>query len=638
MIQRVRVVCGLSLLLATAASNAQPLRPIPFTDVSLTDSFWTGRQRVLREVTLPLVLQRCEETGRIENFSRAAGKTSGPHQGRPYNDSDVYKWLEAASYALATNADGKLAQRVDEVISQVAAAQQPDGYLNTYVTLTDAKLRFTNLEQLHELYCAGHLIEAGIAHAQATRNTTLLSVARKFADLLEQTFGPDKRRDVCGHPEIELALLKLADATNEPRYRALAEFFLAQRGVHEQRSSYGEYCQDHAPLASQRALAGHAVRAMYLLAGAAERDRQLAEPLYRDASLALWNDLTTQRLYITGGLGASKDNEGFTQPFDLPNDEAYSETCASIGLIYWAQRMHRLHMEGQYVEVIERALYNAVLAGVSLDGRTFHYTNPLASRGKHLRRDWFDTACCPPNLLRCLLTLGEHAFSVTDDAVFINLYIAGEARTRLRDTPVTIRVQGNLPWDTGVRIYVQPQQPIGKFDVYLRLPSWCVAPEVRVNGSEPRPAEIAGGYMRIRREWRIGEEIALHLPMRAQRVEANPRATALLGRVALQRGPLVFALEGVDNNNRVRSLSLPPDAELKTEFKPDLLGGIAVISGVAREPLSDAWGPQLYRNAALTRTRPFKAIPYYAWNNRDAGEMIIWIPESPTLCEPATTK
>ncbi|MFO0838915.1 MAG: glycoside hydrolase family 127 protein [Phycisphaerae bacterium] len=623
----------LVVFIATAGlSFAQPLTPIPFTDVSITDSVLAPHQKTARQTTAFHILQQCQENGRIRNFARAAGRDSTPFEGRFYDDSDVYKFIEGASYALSFESDGKLVAAMDELIELIAAAQQKDGYINTYYTVAEPGKRWTNLKDKHELYCGGHLIEAGVAHFQCTHKRTLLDVAIRFADHVDATFGPDKRKDVCGHPEIELALFRLADAVNEPRYRKMAEFFLAQRGVHDGRSSYGAYCQDHLPIADQREMTGHAVRAMYLYSAATDATIRGAGN-YRDALTAMWDDLTQRRMYVTGGIGSSGSNEGFGAPFDLPNDTAYCETCASIGLMLWAHRMHLLTGEGRYIDVLERALYNNVLAGVSLDGESFHYDNPLASRGKHRRQPWFSTACCPPNELRAILSAGNYVYSVGKDAIYVNLYLPGEAHTRLQDTPITIRQIGNLPWDTEVRVYIQPQQPIGKFDVYFRMPAWCAAPQVRVNGSEVRTAEKAGGYLRIRRDWRRGEEVAIFLPMRVQRVEAAPRVAADAGRVALQRGPVFFCLEGVDNGGRVRSLALPRDAQLTAEYRKDLLGGVAVINGSAVEPNAEDWGGRLYRFAPAARSRPFLAIPYFAWNNRDAGEMVVWLPESPALCE-----
>ena len=614
-------------------AEQQKLSAVPLTDVRIDDAFWAPRQKVTREKTLPHNLKMCEETGRIDNFVKAAGRMEGKFEGYFFNDSDVYKALEGAAYALMLERDPELERYVDEVIAKIAAAQEPDGYLNTYFALTDSEERWSNLRVRHELYCAGHLIEAAVAHHQATGQRTLLDVAVKFADLIDTLFGPDKRHDIPGHEEMELALVKLARLTGEERYNKLAEFFIEQRGRAEQRELYGDYCQDHLPVREQNEIVGHAVRAMYLYSGVADVAALMGDQGYIDAMDRIWNDVVRRKIYITGGIGPSAHNEGFTVPYDLPNDTAYAETCASIGMILWNHRLNLLHADARYADALERVLYNGFLSGVSLDGEKFFYTNPLGSTGNHHRRGWYNCACCPPNVLRLLLSLGGYVYAYCEDAVYVNLYVGGSGTVSLKGKQVTLRQDTRYPWDGKVRLAVDPTKDAA-FTMCLRIPDWCEEARIAVNGRAIDRPDMQRGYARIQREWKRGDVIELDLPMPIRRIAANPRVKENVGKVALQRGPIVYCLEGVDNGGRVRHLTLPRNAELHAEHRPDLLGRVTVIRGTALATGNEGWDDELYRHAAAAESAEFVAIPYYAWDNRAAGEMVVWLPESPLLLEP----
>ena len=615
-------------------AEQQKLSAVPLTDVRIDDVFWAPRQRVTREKTLPHNFKMCEETGRIDHFVKAAGRMEGKFEGYFFNDSDVYKVLEGAAYALMLERDPELERYVDEVIAKIAAAQEPNGYLNTYFALTDAEERWSNLRVRHELYCAGHLIEAAVAHYQATGQRTLLDVAVKFADLIDSLFGPDNRHDIPGHEEIELALVKLARLTGEERYNKLAEFFIEQRGRAEQRDLYGDYCQDHLPVREQSEIAGHAVRAMYLCSGVADIAALTGDQGYIDAMDRIWEDVVQRKMYITGGIGPSAHNEGFTVPYDLPNDTAYAETCASIGMILWNHRLNLLHGDARYADVLEQVLYNGFLSGISLDGVKFFYTNPLGSKGNHHRRGWYNCACCPPNALRLLLSLGGYVYAHSDDAIYVNLYVNSSAKIPVAGTTVTLRQETQYPWDGKVRIMVDPAES-AEFEICLRIPGWSRYVTTGLDdGRTPARTILHDGYARIQRKWKRGDVANLDLPMPIRRIAANPRVRANTGKVALQRGPLVYCLEAADNGGHVRNLTLPRNARLRAQHRPDLLGRVTVIRGTALATGNEGWDDDLYRHAAEAESADFVAIPYYAWDNRAAGEMVVWLPESPLLLEP----
>lgn len=616
------------------------LEPIGFEKVRLTDSFWQPRVETLRTTTMAHVFDWCEKTGRIANFEIAAGQKQGPHEGYFFNDSDVYKAIEGAAYLLQLQPDPQWQQRVDKVIDIIAAAQQDDGYLNTYFQVAKPGERWTN-DRFHELYCAGHLIEAGIAYFHATGERKLLDIAIRFANHIDQTFGPGKRLEAPEHPEIELALVKLWRETNDDRYLKLSQFFVEQRGQDRGREPWGEYAQDQAPIREQTAVVGHAVRAMYLysamtdLTGIVGAEKGFDETLDR-----LWKDLTERKMYITGGVGVSQSNEGFTESYDLPNEHSYAETCASIGLALWAERMCRLHHDGQYADVLERVIYNGALSGVSLSGDKFLYANPLASRGlggkKHgsagqgdsecHRRPWFTCACCPPNVLRFFPQVGGMIYARDGDDIYVNLYVGSETTIPVAGTNVKLVQATQYPWDGGVKIGLAPEEPT-EFTLYLRIPGWCEAPHLSVNRMAFPELEIKNGYVAVTRKWQRGDTVLLGLSMSVKRMVSHPEVGADVGRTALMRGPLVYCFEQADSPDGVLDMVISPKGSIATEERPDLLDGVVVLHGQGTLLQRSAWEGKLYQplEALVAQPLNFTAVPYYAWDNRSPGEMIVWV-------------
>jgi DUF1680 family protein len=542
-------------------------------------------------------------------------------------DSDVYKVLEGIGYALADRRDPELEKRADAIIDKIAAAQEPDGYLNTYYTSVKPHERWKGLAHSHELYCAGHLFEAAVAYHQATGKRKLLDVAIKFADHIGSVFGPDKRHETSGHEEVELGLVKLYRATGEKRYLDLAKFFLDVRGRADKRKLFGEYAQDHKPIREQVEVTGHAVRAMYLYCGMADvaaltGDTSLVTPLER-----IWQDVVERRMYLTGGIGSSAHNEGFTVPYDLPNDSAYGETCAAIGMALWNHRMFLLTGDGKYADVLEREVYNGLLSGVSLSGDRFFYVNPLGSKGRHHREPFFGVPCCPTNVVRYIPAMGERVYAHRDNGIWTVLYAGSTSTVPLADGKVKLTQETRYPWDGDVLITVEPEKSFA-FALHLRVPGWCrEGPAVAVNGQALTDLKVDRGYVTVRRTWKAGDVVRLSLPMPVERVHADPRVKADVGRVALQRGPVVYCLEGVDNDGQVRNLCLPKDAHLKAAFVKDLLGGVVVVSGEALAVSANE------EDSLVTRAVPFRAVPYCTWDNRKPGPMVVWLAESPELAE-----
>jgi DUF1680 family protein len=615
-----------------AQSAARALTAVPFQDVRIDDAFWGPRIKTVRTATVEANLHQCEATGRIKNFAVAGKLEAGKHEGALYNDSDVYKVIEGIAYVLADQRDADLEKRTDAIIDQIAAAQQPDGYLNTYYTLVDPKNRWKNVAHGHELYCAGHLIEAAVAYHQATGKRKLLDVARKLADHIGTVFGPGKRFDTSGHEEIELALVKLYRATGEKKYLEQAQFLLDVRGQSKGRKPHGEYAQDHKPVREQREVTGHAVRATYLYCGMADVAGLTGDKELVKAIESIWHDVVDRKMYVTGGIGPSAKNEGFTVPYDLPNDSAYAETCAAIGMALWNHRMFLMRGDGKYADVLEREVYNGLLSGISLTGDKFFYVNPLGSKGKHHRVPWFDCSCCPTNLVRYVPGMGERVYAHRDNEIYTVLYLGCTATIPLKGGKVKLTQETQYPWDGKIVFKVEPEATFD-FAINLRIPGWCKTGWITtctVDGKEEtRREKTASGYVRIHRTWKAGktEYVTLTLPMPVERVYADPRVKADVGRVALQRGPVVYCLEGVDNGGQVRNLALPPDAKLSSVFRKDLLGGVTVVTG---EALAVTRGPD---KKLVTKPVKFQAVPYSVWDNREPGPMVVWLPEKPELAE-----
>ena len=621
-----------AVVVDTRQSPFVRLRPLSLDAVTIDDTFWAPRRRVNHAVTLPAQYAQLEQTGRLHNLRRAAGQEQGAFEGRFFNDSDVYKWLEAAAWVLATERDERLQAQVDDLIALIAAAQDADGYLDTYFTFARVPERWTDLAVMHELYCAGHLIQAAVAHHRALGRRDLLDVAVRLADHIVATFNPMGRQGADGHPEIEMALVELSRDTGDERYRHQAQFFVDQRGQHPPTISGKEYHQDHAPVRAQHEVVGHAVRALYLYAGMTDLYAETGEQALWEALDTLWRNLQGRKIYITGGAGARHEGEAFGDDYELPNRRAYAETCAAIAHVMWAWRLLLVTGEACYGDALETALYNGVLSGISLDGETYFYENPLADRGNHRRQPWFGTACCPPNVARLLASLPGYVYTTSDKGLWVHLYATGTATAALTDVGVvTLRQQTNYPWDGEITLTIDPPD-VALFSLFLRVPKWAEGASVTVNdeviGAPVRP----GHYMEIRRQWAQGDVIRLTLPLAVRLLSSHPYVINNRDRVALVRGPLVYCVEAADHPGvDPWDLVLSTDAAWRVEREPDLLGGIMVLrTEDARARVDDGWEGQLYRSfdtpsAATTRV-PLTAIPYYVWANRDAGPMQVWLP------------
>ncbi|OVE83107.1 glycoside hydrolase family 127 protein [Natronolimnobius baerhuensis] len=632
------------------------MEPVEPTAVTLDDEFWNPRLETNREVTIEYQYDQLESSGCLENFRRAANGETGGFEGMWFADSDAYKWLEAASYVLATTdePDPELADRVADVIDLVAAAQDEDGYLNTYFTLEEPDKRWTNLNMLHELYCAGHLIEAAVAHHRATGDESLLEVATAFADHIDDVF-PDRIDGAPGHQEIELALVKLARVTGEERYVDLAAYFVEIRG-HDDRLEWelanpediagydpggdgivegargvfwedgeydGSYAQAHAPFEDQEAVEGHAVRAMYFFAGVADVAAETGDEALLTHLERLWENMTTKRLYITGGIGSAHEGERFTEDYDLPNETAYAETCAAIGSIFWNQRMLELTGEPKYADLIERTLYNGVLAGVSLDGTEFFYDNRLASDGSHSRSGWFHCACCPPNVARLFASLGRYLYTVDGRDCYVNQYIGGTASVALEEDDLTLTQETALPWEGDVTLEVTAPEPTTA-TLHLRIPEWCDDASITVNGEIVSTADES--YVSLERTW-DDDRIAATFEHSTTVVEGHPAVAATAGRVAITRGPLVYCLEATDNDRPIHQYHIDATTEFTSTHRAGLLDGVTVLEADATVPSLEGWDRTLYRpaEASSNTITPLTAIPYYAWDNRDAGPMRVWL-------------
>jgi len=621
------------------------LRPLALKDVTIADDFWAPRLETNRKVTIPHEYEQCRETGRIDAF-RLTWKEGDENPPHIFWDSDLAKWIEAASYCLATHPDAKVKKLLDEVVDLVVAAQQPDGYLNVHYTVVEPGKRWSNLRDCHELYCAGHLMEAAVAHHEATGDRKLLDALCRYADHIDRTFGPqrNKKKGYPGHEEIELALVKLYRATGNESYLALGTFFVDQRGTQphyydREAKARGDdpktywardysYCQAHQPVREQDEAVGHSVRAMYLYSGMADVAAETGDEELMAACRRLWDSTTLRKMYVTGGVGSSHWGEKFTTDYDLPNATAYAETCAAIGLVFFAHRMLGIEADGRYADVMERALYNGVLSGVSLDGRRFFYVNPLASAGDHHRQEWFGCACCPPNIARLLASLGHYVYSASDDGLYVHLYVAGRGEAELGGQRVAVTQATTYPHRGEVKLALKLDGP-AVFDLMLRIPGWCPKHGIKVNG-ERVGHRVVAGYARLNREWQNGDRIVLSLDMPIERIVAHPRVADDVGKVALQRGPIVYCLEQCDHAADARAILLPDDARLTARLDKSLFGGTVVIDGTGLAVSSAGWDSHLYRPARASGTRRAKirAIPYCLWDNREPGPMTVWMPRA----------
>ena len=637
----------------SSLKNGYPLQPVNFWEVKVTDHFWAPRMEINRKVTIPYLFRMNEETGRVDNFRIAAGSKEAQHTGKRYNDSDVYKAIEAACYSLKTFPDPKLKKQIDELISLIAKAQEPDGYLFTTRTINpdnpapgSGPERWSNLRVSHELYNLGHLYEAAVAHYLATGEKNLLNIALKSANLLVKTFGPNKKRAFPGHQEVEIGLVKLYQLTKNQDYLNLAKFFLDERGYYHGGEVYPDsspfhiynsdkYLQNHLPVLQQTEAVGHAVRATYMYCGLLDVAVFGQWPEYAEASKRLWDDVVTTKLYLTGGIGAAREYEAFGPAYYLPNDQAYAETCAAVGNTFWNHRLFLLEGEGKYIDVLERTIYNGLISGVGLRGDCFFYSNPLASSGDYQRSAWFEVACCPANIARFLATFPQYIYAYSPDEIYINLFVSSSTRIPLQGTEVEITQETNYPWEGKIKITLKPSTR-KSLTLNLRIPGWAQGKPVpshlyRYLNPQPGqiilqlnnhslPVKIEKGYIRLTREWDPGDTIQLILPLFPRRVIAHEKVAADHGRVAIEYGPLVYCAEGIDNGGKALNLVLPDQVPLKAEFRADFLNGEVVI-----------YNELTTKGLKGRKNDPHRIflIPYCTWANRKPGEMAVWLQRKP---------
>ena len=624
------------------------IKEVPFTDVHFTDEFWLPRMEINRTVSIPSAFHQCEINGRFDNFALAAGLIKGEHKGDfSFDDTDPYKIIEGASYSLAVKYDPKLDAYLDSVITLIAAAQEPDGYLTTCVTNKCTRLsgwwgssRWEKINS-HELYNSGHLYEAAVAHYQATQKRTLLDVAIKNADLVCQVFGPNEgqKHVPSGHPIVEMALVKLYNVTNDKKYLDMARYFVDETGRGTDGHRLSPYSQDHMPILEQNEIVGHAVRAGYLYSGVTDvasmqHDHKLFEAVDR-----VWDNMASKKLYIIGGIGSRAQGEGFGPDYELNNFNNYCETCASIANVYWNQRMFLATGESKYVDVLERALYNGLIAGVSLSGDKFFYGNPLASDGGFERAPWFGCACCPGNVTRFMASVPGYAYAVNKKDIYVNLFVEGNSKVKLDNNEVELIQKTKYPWDGDVSIEVVPSVS-EKFAVLVRIPGWAknkpvpsdlyhyvdgANPDIKilVNGQDAKK-RIRGGYAVIEREWKAGDKISIDMDMPVRRVQAHKKVKYDEGLLSMERGPIVYALESIDQKkDYLFDVVIPRDSKIESHFEKSLLNGVMVLEGNAYSVEKDS-----VNGTIVEKPFTFKAIPYSTWNNRGQGQLVVWTPET----------
>lgn len=623
-------------------NHGYPIDPVPFTSVKVTDNFWGQRLQASREVTIPLAFSKCEETGRYENFVKAAHPNDTYKvEGFSFDDTDVYKTIEGASYSLQTYPDKKLQKYIDSVLVIVAGAQEPDGYLYTARTMNPkhphnwaGKERWVAVENLsHEFYNLGHMIEGAVAHYQATGKRNFLDIAIKYADCVcrEIGNGPQQKKYVPGHQIAEMALVKLYMATGDKKYLDQAKFFLDTRGYTSRKDAYS---QAHKPVVEQDEAVGHAVRAVYMYSGMADVAAITGDSSYIKAIDKIWDNIVSKKIYITGGIGARHAGEAFGNNYELPNLSAYCETCAAIGNVYMNYRLFLLHGDAKYFDVLERTLYNGLISGVSLDGGSFFYPNPLSSNGKYSRKPWFGCACCPSNVSRFIPSLPGYVYAVKNDQVYVNLYLSNKAELKVDKKKILLEQETSYPWNGDIRLKIT--QGNQDFTMKLRIPGWVrgnVLPgdlysytdnqkpvyQVSVNGQTVE-SDVNDGYLSIARKWKKGDVVEVHFDMIPRIVKANPKVEADHGRVAVERGPIVYCAEWPDNRFNVHSILLNQHPQFKVTDKPELLYGIRQITTDAQALSYDKAGKLVTKDVELT------LIPYYAWAHRGEGDMEVWLP------------
>lgn len=653
------LMANTSPVLAESYSD-YPIQGVAFNDVTINDNFWAPRILQNQEVTIPIALQQCYSTGRVTNFEKAAAILKGQNIGwfgteYTFDDTDIYKILEGMAYSYKMNPTEELRTEMDKLITIVAAAQEPDGYLYTARTAGQPgnlhswvgpyRWQYDPI-QSHELYCSGHLIEAAVAHYQATGQTSLLDVAKKNADLLVKQFLQGGLKYEPGHQIVEMALVKLYRATGDDNYLKLAKYFLDIRGIGGPESQRYEYNQSQMPPKQQTEAVGHAVRATYMYSGMADVAAIMGDKDYLSASDHIWENMVGKKYYITGGIGALHSGEAFGANYELPNASAYNETCAAIANVYWNWRMFLLHGDSKYYDVLERTLYNGVLSGISLSGDLFFYPNPLANSGGYARSEWFGCACCPSNLCRFMASVPGYAYAHKSDSVYVNLFIQGSAQIPMNNDYVILSQENDYPWqgDMSIRLDRMPQAA-PSMTLLVRVPGWAKNQpvpsdlyayvntddaqmafsqlDIKVNGQSV-DYSMDKGYASITREWKAGDKVTFHLPMDVHHVVANQHVAEDQGRVALERGPIVYCLEGDDNDGSVADCVVADDATITAQTDETTFKGNPMVT------LDIAGGKAIYTNNALgTEAKPLKAIPYYAWANRDLGEMEVWIARTP---------
>ncbi|SDF71130.1 glycoside hydrolase family 127 protein [Chitinophaga filiformis] len=645
-------LAGISILAQAQLKKDYPIQPVAFTQVHVTDNFWAPKIRVNADVTIPYTLEQCKRTGRIDNFKRAAHVLPADTMTEyTFDDTDLYKVIEGASYGLQMKKNPELERYLDTLIAIIGAAQEKDGYLYTFRTMNAPKphpwigtKRWEEEEDLsHELYNSGHLFEAAVAHYQATGKRNLLDIAIKNADLLVKTFGFGKEERFPGHQIVETGLTKMYRVTGNKSYLDLAKFFLDVRGPGKKYS--GEYNQSYKKVVDQHEAVGHAVRATYMYTGMADVAALTGDQQYLHAIDDIWHDVVERKLYITGGIGATGNGEAFGKPYELPNMSAYAETCAAIANVYWNSRMFLLHGDAKYIDILERTLYNGLLSGVSLSGDRFFYPNPLASMGQHQRSAWFGCACCISNMTRFLPSMPGYIYAQNKNDLYVNLFVGNTADIQLPAGKVSITQQTNYPWDGKVNISVKPARTEA-FALHVRIPEWAQGKpvpgnlyfdtdstakkmEILLNGKSVK-YDLVKGYAVIQRTWKVGDNISLEFPMQVQKVLANSAVKSDTNRFALERGPLMYCLEGPDNKDAtVQNIVVDKNAVVNAVYKPNLLNGVTVL-----EMQGTSTSRQLNSDQLVSSTQEVTAIPYYSWANRGPSEMTVWIPYEASAARP----
>lgn len=624
------VLLSAQAVVDTGKSPYAKLHPVPVRAVSLAGGYWEPRRRVNVEKSIPTMLQLIEQHGAVDNFRRLTGKKNVARRGPLYTDSDVYKWMEAVAFVLESEDNPTLRAQFDSLTEEILAAQEPSGYLNTYYVDDRVSKRFSEMNRSHELYCLGHLLQAAIAFYRATGNRRLLDGGVKMVDYLIRDFGPDKRPLLTGHPELEMSLVELYRTTGERKYLDLAGYLLS--GVERERLGLKDgdikYMFSGIPFTARTQFEGHAVRAMYASCGAADYYAETGREDYWNTLTRLYDDLTGTKMYITGGVGSRSQGEAFGEAYELPNANAYTESCAAIGNLMWNYRMQLVDPKGRYSDVIERALYNGIASGVSLEGTLYCYRNPLASSGEKIRNPWYDTTCCPPNIQRILASLPGYFYATGKDGLYVLLYDKSALDWHLEDgTKLKVTQQTEYPWKGDVTVKVEPERAT-EFSLFLRIPAWSRTTRVEVNGQPVKDVK-SGEFLAVKRTWMPGDSVTLHLDMAPALIAANPRVTEDSGRVAVQRGPLVYCLEGLDQQgvrNLVEVELTRPEERFAEEVRKNLLGGVVVLKHAGQTVASSGKLYERFDERAKPSALWLTFVPYYAWANREPGPMEVWVP------------